>query len=166
MATNTALQPKAFVIRPPMTGPKDDPAYTEATDVPSTLPRLLGGYTSKSIAVFVANIIAEPMPCSTRKNKKNVIFGAKIFKAAAMQNKRIPLFKIGLRPYISPILPIGIDNSAETIRKDMTIQASEVAEAENSLPICGTAIFRDDAANVFAKFEIIVTINVALCIDF
>ena len=46
------------------------------------------------------------------------------------------------------------------------IHVSEVADAENSLPICGTAMLIADAAKVLAKFVINATNKVAFWTDF
>ena len=158
---NKARQPKYCVIRPPMEGPQDAPTNMDATESPKTLPRLSAGKASTRMGTFVANIIAALRPCKTRFKINIDIFGAITHKKEAVINKRMPSFSIVFLPYISAIRPIGIANSAELRRKDSEIKVSEVAEAENSLPICGIAMLMENEAKLVVKFVISATSKVA-----
>jgi len=113
------------------------------------------------MAVFVAYIIAAPTPCNTLNSRNNGIFGENIFRNAVRQKRKIPSFRMGLRPYISATVPNGIARAADTIRKIRTTHETADADTWYSVPICGMAIFMELPANGVVKFVIDATARVA-----
>ena len=67
LAKKMLRQPRFPTRIPPRNGPPESPAYTAATLMPSTFPLSCAGKTEVRMAMPVPNIIALPMPCSTRQ---------------------------------------------------------------------------------------------------
>src|SRR3990170_889248 len=99
-----------------MTGPQVSPRYMDETVMPIACPRLAGGNTDDTIAIWVAYNMAALTPCKNRAAISSSPLADIAASNEVMMTLTVPAIKIRLRPYISARRPKIRTNMALAMR--------------------------------------------------